>query len=115
MNLYEALKSGTTADELKETFTKELEEATAKLKKEKEEAQKRAEEKKAHEEYLDLCTRDLAYAFIDFYTALLGKEFSTEEVLKFNDVYEALKSINKINMTIDTDDKIIADFLKAML
>ena len=36
MDLYEALKSGTSADELVATFTKELETAKAKLKEETE-------------------------------------------------------------------------------
>ncbi len=73
MDLYEALRDGTSADELVATFTKELEAAQAKLKAETEE-----EQVAQYRSYL-------ADAIYDYITALTGFEtpvFTVEEIEK---------------------------------
>ena len=74
MDLYEALKSGTSADELVATFTKELEAAKAKLKEETE-----------AERMLSYHRSCLADAIYDYISALTGAEtlsFTIPEIEK---------------------------------
>jgi hypothetical protein len=80
MDLYEALKSGTPADELVATFTKELEAAKAKLKEETE-----AEQITEYREYL-------AEAIYDYISALIGFETPSFTVA---DIEKELKDIEK--------------------
>lgn len=81
MDLYEALKDGTSADELVATFNKELEAAKAKLKEENE-----------AEQMLSYHRGCLADAIYDYISALTGAEtlsFTIPEIEK------ELKSIEK--------------------
>ena len=80
MDLYEALKSGTSADELVATFTKELEAAKAKLKEETE-----AEQVAQYRSYL-------ADAIYDYISALTGFETPT---LTVEEIEKELKGIEK--------------------
>lgn len=80
MDLYEALKSGTSADELVATFTKELEAAKAKLK----------EETKA--EQIAYYREDLAEAIYNYISALI--EFETPS-FTVADIEKELKDIEK--------------------
>ena len=80
MDLYEALKSGTPADELVATFNKELEAAKAKLKKETE-----AEQVAQYRSYL-------ADAIYDYISALTGFKTPT---LTVEEIEKELKSIEK--------------------
>ena len=80
MDLYEALKSGTPADELVATFTKELEAAKAKLKEETE-----AEQVAQYRE-------DLAEAIYNYISALTGAETTSFTVA---DIEKELKGIEK--------------------
>ena len=80
MDLYEALKGGTSADELVATFTKELEAAKAKLKEETE------------AEQVAQYRSELADAIYDYVSALTGFETPT---LTVEEIEKELKSIEK--------------------
>ena len=80
MDLYEALRSGTSTDELVATFNKELEAAKAKLKEETE-----AEQVAQYRSYL-------ADAIYDYVSALTGFETPT---LTVEEIEKELKSIEK--------------------
>ena len=80
MDLYEALKSGTSADELVATFTKELEAAQTKLK----------EERKA--EWMTQYRTTLAAAIYDYISALADFETPSFTIA---DIEKELKSVEK--------------------
>lgn len=80
MDLYEALKGGTSADELVATFTKELEAAKAKLKEETE------------AEQVAQYRSELAEAIYDYISALIGFETPNFTVA---DIEKDLKGIEK--------------------
>ena len=80
MDLYEALKSGTSADELVATFTKELETAKAKLKEETE-----AEQITEYRGYL-------AEAIYNYIVALTGFE---TPVFTVGEIERGLKDVEK--------------------
>ena len=123
MDLYEALKGGTSADELVATFTKELEAAKAKLKAETEE-----EQVARYRSYL-------ADAIYDYIAALTGFEtpaFTVEEIEKglkevekeFGPVLTLLSAFVepkeedykffKTESKAKTDGDIIAEFIKSL-
>jgi len=139
MDLYEALKSGTSAEELLKTFHKDLDAANDRIAAEKEAAAKAAE----HDNYIAYCRKMLAEAIIDYAEALVGEEldeneFSVEDIVKILidaednihamlNVYSTLdkalaktKSENKkpvgikITHYTDDDNDIIARFLKSL-
>ena len=80
MDLYEALKGGTSADELVATFTKELEAAKAKLKEETE------------AEQIAYYREDLAEAIYNYISALTGFETPSFTVA---DIEKELKGVEK--------------------
>lgn len=80
MDLYEALKSGTSADELVATFNKELEAAKAKLKEETE------------AEQISYYREDLAEAIYNYISALIGFETPSFTVA---DIEKELKNVEK--------------------
>ena len=80
MDLYEALKDGTSADELVATFTKELEAAKAKLKAETE------------EEQVARYRSCLADAIYDYISALIGFETPSFTIA---DIEKELKGVEK--------------------
>ena len=124
MDLYDALKTGTTPEELLKTFHQELDEAKTRI----------AEEKKDH---LEEHRQWLAEAILEYLEALFDKERGDyleiidliieilkefeKEVMKqnatpswkTNEILKKVVSENKI-ITIDVDDKIISDFLKSL-
>lgn len=131
MDLYEALKAGTSAEELLKAFHKDLDEANARIAAEEEAA--------ADKEYLADCRECLAEAIIDYLEAFLGEEdesFSVESVVetlegfekemeqavafskKLDKIFEKAKNDNKkpVGIKVTTrsidDDDIIAQFLK---
>ena len=135
MDLYEALKAGTSEEELLKAFHKDLDEANARIAAEEEAA--------ADKEYLADCREYLAEAIIEYTKALLGENLdesisvkSVTETLKglvedvnqtvtlskkLDKILEKAKSENKkpvgIKVTtrsIDDDDDIIAQFLKSL-
>lgn len=136
MDLYEALKAGTSEEELLKAFHKDLDEANARIAAEQEEAA-------ADKEYLADCRECLAEAIIEYAKAFLGEDLdesisvkSVVETLegfekemkqtvafskKLDKILEKAKSENKkpvgIKVTtrsIDDDDDIIAQFLKSL-
>ena len=123
MDLYEALKGGTSADELVATFTKELEAAKAKLKEETE-----AEQITEYREYL-------AEAIYDYISALTGAEtlsFTIPEIEKelkgvekglgpvltllsgFVEPKEEDYKFFKTESKTETDGDILAEFIKSL-
>ena len=135
MDLYEALKAGTSEEELLKAFHKDLDEANARIAAEQEAA--------ADKEYLADCREYLAEAIIEYAKALLGEDLdesisvkSVTETLKGleEDVKQAVtlsKKLDKIlkeaksenkkpvgikatTRSIDDDDDIIAQFLKSL-
>ena len=135
MDLYEALKAGTSEEELLKAFHKDLDEANARIAAE--------QEATADKEYLANCRDSLAEAILEYTEALLGDDLddsiSVESVIetlkgfeedvkrtvtfskKLDKILEKAKSENKkpvgIKVTtrsIDDDDDIIAQFLKSL-
>ena len=135
MDLYEALKAGTSEEELLKAFHKDLDEANARIAAEEEAA--------ADKEYLADCRECLAEAIIEYAKAFLGEDLdesiSVESVIetlegfekemeqavafskKLDKMLKETKSENKkpvgIKVTtrsIDDDDDIIAQFLKSL-
>ena len=134
MDLYEALKAGTSAEELLKAFHKDLDEANARIAAEEEAA--------ADKEYLTDCRECLAEAIIEYAKAFLGedldKSFSVESVVetlegfekemeqavafskKLDKMLEKAKNENKkpVGIKVTTrsidDDDIIAQFLKSL-
>lgn len=134
MDLYEALKAGTSAEELLKAFHKDLDEANARIAAEEEAA--------ADKECLADCRECLAEAIIEYAKAFLGEDldesFSVESVIetlegfekemeqtvafskKLDKILEKAKSENKkpVGIKVTTrsidDDDIIAQFLKSL-
>ena len=134
MDLYEALKAGTSAEELLKAFHKDLDEANARIAAEQEAA--------ADKEYLADCRECLAEATIEYAKAFLGEDldesFSVKSVVetlegfekemeqavafskKLDKILEKAKSENKkpVGIKVTTrsidDDDIIAQFLKSL-
>ena len=123
MDLYEALKGGTSADELVATFTKELEAAKAKLKEETEAEQVAQYRSK------------LADAIYDYIAALTGFEtpvFTVEKIEKglkdiekefvpvltllsgFTSAKEEDCKLFKTESKAKTDDDILNQFIKML-
>ena len=125
MDLYEALKAGTSCDELVKTFQKELDAAKAKLDKE-------AETRKNQE--LNKIRANLAIDIRDYLAYLIGEEYvdsfsdkdiydtlhSLEDSMKeiaalYNDLLVSTKATSKPKENTTkakrTDDEIIKDFL----
>lgn len=138
MDLYEALKAGTSTDELVKTFYKDLSGAQERIKKEKEE--ERNLEKK---QWADSCRMDLADAIFD-YMGAIGDLFDYDFSLKDHDyetIVKALESFEKemkntisattkldealrkagikndnktFSCKISDDDRVISDFLNSL-
>ena len=134
MDLYEALKAGTSAEELLKAFHKDLDEANARIAAEEEAA--------ADKEYLTDCRECLAEAIIEYAKAFLGEDldesFSVESVVetlegfekemeqavafskKLDKILKEAKNENKkpVGIKVTTrsidDDDIIAQFLKSL-
>ena len=135
MDLYEALKAGTSEEELLKAFHKDLDEANARIAAEEEAA--------ADKEYLADCRECLAEAIIEYVKAFLSEDldesFSVKSVVetlegfekemeqavafskKLDKMLKETKGENKkpvgIKVTthsIDNDDDIITQFLKSL-
>ena len=134
MDLYEALKAGTSEEELLKAFHKDLDEANARIAAEEEAA--------ADKEYLADCRECLAEAIIEYAKAFLGEDldeaFSVKSVVetlegfekemeqaivfskKLDKMLEKAKSENKkpVGIKVTTrsidDDDVIAKFLKSL-
>jgi hypothetical protein len=85
MDLYEALKAGTSAEELLKAFHKDLDEANARIAAEEEAA--------ADKEYLADCRECLAEAIIEYAKAFLGEDL--DESFSVESVVETLEGFEK--------------------
>lgn len=134
MDLYEALKAGTSEEELLKAFHKDLDEANARIAAEEEAA--------ADKEYLADCRECLAETIIEYVKAFLGEDldesFSVESVVetlegfekemeqavafskKLDKMLKETKSEDKkpVGIKVTThsvnDDDVIAKFLKSL-
>ena len=85
MDLYEALKAGTSEEELLRAFHKDLDQANARIAAEEEAA--------ANEEYLTDCRDQLVEALTEYVEALLGEDLN--ESLPVDYIIESLKEFEK--------------------
>lgn len=85
MDLYEALKAGTSEEELLKAFHKDLDEANARIAAEEEAA--------ADKEYLADCREYLAEAIIEYAKAFLGEDL--DESFSVKSVVETLEGFEK--------------------
>ena len=138
MDLYEALKSGTSADELIKAFHADLDKANERIDQER----KEEEQKRIQADRLSDCRHILSEALINYLEAFLNEDLSAEvteadidKVLEnFEKEMNSLKTfygtlVPKSKKTTDDnktlkaaptttgaiDDKIIDDFLKGLL
>ena len=81
MDLYEALKAGTSEEELLKEFHKDLDEANARIAAEEEAA--------ADKEYLANCRDSLTEAILEYTKALLGEDL--DESISVKSVVETLE------------------------
>ena len=123
MDLYEALKDGTPADELVATFTKELEAAKAKLKEETE-----AEQIAQYRSYLADAIYDYISALTEFETPTLTVEEIEKELKSiekelgpvltllsgFQSAKEEDYKLFKTESKAKTDSDILAEFIKSL-
>ena len=99
MDLYEALKSGKTEEDLLEDFKKQLNSASERIAEEKE------AETKANEAYLDTCRDDLVAAILIYTQAFLGEECDEIDADSIKDILincekemkETLKASKKLD------------------
>lgn len=97
MDLYEALKAGTSAEELLKAFHKDLDEANARIAAEEEAA--------ADKEYLADCRECLAEAIIEYAKAFLGEDL--DEAFSVKSVVETLEGFEKeIEQTVTFSKKL---------
>lgn len=84
MDLYEAMKAGSSYEDLLSGFCAELDEASARLEQEKEEAERAKEEAALRDEWLTDCRDCLVEALIDYIEALcdVGKDEEEIEILE---------------------------------
>lgn len=85
MDLYEALKAGTSEEELLKAFHKDLDEANARIAAEEEAA--------ADKEYLADCRECLAEAIIEYAKAFLGEDL--DEAFSVKSIVETLEGFEK--------------------
>ena len=123
MDLYEALKDGTSADELVATFNKELEAAKAKLKEETEAeqvAQYRSELAEAVYNYISALS---GFEIPSFTVADIEKELKDSEkelapvftlLSGFQSAKEEAHKLFKTESKTKTDDDILDQFIKIL-
>lgn len=114
MDLYEALKSGTSIEVLKNAFDKELKEATAKL-----EAEKRAQEL-AH--YVDIARGNLIEALLQ-YCEVIGCKTDSDDAEELEETFKNLENTFRglkqsfddiAKSTEESDDDILQNFVKKL-
>ena len=103
MDLYEALKAGTSEKELLEAFHKDLEAANARIAAENEAT--------ADKKYLEDCREGLASSIFEYAEALFGEDLS--ESFSIDSVTETLKKFEKeMKQTINLSKKLDKIFEK---
>ena len=125
MDLYEALKSGTSEEELLKTFHKELEDANKRI------AAEAEIEKAVHKEFIKDCREALAEDLAAYIQAVFNEKLNTDNINnietfleRFEKEAEKTLSLSKIKpvnstkmfsigkITTEDDQKIINDFIK---
>ena len=97
MDLYEALKAGTSEEELLNAFYKDLDEANARIAAE--------QETTADKEYLANCRDSLAEAILEYTKALLGEDL--DESISVKSVTETLKGLEEdVKQTVALSKKL---------
>ena len=97
MDLYEALKAGTSEEELLKAFHKDLDEANARIAAE--------QEVTADKEYLANCRDSLAEAILEYTKALLGEDL--DESISVKSVTETLKGFEEdVKRTVTLSKKL---------
>jgi predicted restriction endonuclease len=130
MELYEALKSGTTPMELEAAFRDDLDKALERLAAEEKTEMEKA--KAARETELDSFRSVVANDIYDYACALLGKDSVNDAGVTFDNIKKRLiesekelvqiskitkrmdELLNKINSKKASDDDIISNFLKQL-
>ena len=127
MELYEALKSGTSADDLETAFRAELAAAQERLDQEQQELENR----EAETAYLEDCRSELAEALYDYVVALIGEDsdITIDEIEdKLLEIEKEVMSLYKVSKKLEksfnvlkrqnkqsvSDDDIISKFLRNM-
>lgn len=126
MELYEVLKSGTSPEELEETFHKELASAMKRISEE----QRQEQENEKKKSQIKDCREALAESICLYKNALLGKAGPTpadikkvekqlageeEALIHFMNIIQKTAeslSINKLSPGFESDDDIIERFIK---
>lgn len=100
MDLYEALKAGTSSDELEKAFYKELDAALDKIEEERQErireeetAKKIAEAAAANQEHLKKCRFRVADAIVDYVSTLLNDDTMINDYDIYEECTEALEDL----------------------
>ena len=135
MELYEALKSGTTPMELEAAFRDDLDKALERVAAEEKAEMEKAEMEKAkaaRETELDSFRSVVANDIYDYACALLGKDSVDDAGVTFDNIKKRLvesekelvqiskitkrmdELLNKINSKKASDDDIISNFLKQL-
>jgi hypothetical protein len=130
MELYEALKSGTTPMELEAAFRDDLDKALERLAAEEKTEMEKA--KAAREEELDSFRNVVANDIYDYACVLLGKDSVNDAGVTFDNIKKRLiesekelvqiskitkrmdELLNRINSKKASDDDIISNFLKQL-
>lgn len=109
MELYEALKNGTSKEDLIKAFTEELNAATAKIEEDKAaEIEKQKQDKKIAD------ARQKATDALNEYFKLLGIEGDVKISNDAVDVSEIFKNAMKPFKSFSMDDDIISSFIKSL-
>ena len=102
MDLYQALKNGTSEEELRETFNKDLAFARARIKQESEAEKKRAAARKT--------LKDAINTYADAYNVAFDKESSIAELIKsFTELLDVSKVLTR---NTESDDAVIFKFIQ---
>lgn len=126
MDLYEALKAGSSAEQLLRAFNEDLEKANTRLKEEKEVAEKnllnksRKELAKAMNEYFKLLFKDSlkddGYAFSekDVEKILFDFEKNMNKILEGTEYIKSFVELTKENKDENNDEAVIRAFLSTL-
>jgi hypothetical protein len=89
MDLYEALKQGTSSDELVNAFYRDLNIAKTRIKEEEEEAKKAAE----MQEYLEIARENFANAMLEYTAALTGYFDLVEDAATYDSMMVVIEDL----------------------
>lgn len=105
MELYEALKSGTSAEDLETTFREQLKAAQTRILKEKEKEEAEAKERERKETELTLFREELAQTIYNYAEALFKKEDIEEDIDNYT-------SVDEIKNILIKEEKELVDIVK---